>query len=69
MPPFSIDQREVSVSPSSVKHTAKKSPTSESRSEGKFDEVQRKRQLKGYRDLVIKPAPLLPLPGLLLDRL
>nr|XP_022321424.1 carboxyl-terminal PDZ ligand of neuronal nitric oxide synthase protein-like [Crassostrea virginica]XP_022321426.1 carboxyl-terminal PDZ ligand of neuronal nitric oxide synthase protein-like [Crassostrea virginica] len=66
MPPFSdfktIEQREVSVSP------AKKSPTSESRSEGKFDEVHRKRQLKGYRDLVIKPAPPPP-PPRTVDRL
>ena len=66
MPPFfdfkTKEQREVSVSPSSKKQTAKKSPTSESQSEGKFDEVHRKRQLKGYRDLVIKPAPPPPPP-------
>lgn len=70
--PFSdfktIEQREVSVSPSSNKQGPKKSPVSENQSVKKLEELPRKRQLQGYRDLVIKPAPPPP-PPRTVDRL
>lgn len=70
--PFSdfktIEQREVSISPSSNKPGPKKSPVSENQSVKKLEELPRKRQLQGYRDLVIKPAPPPP-PPRTVDRL
>lgn len=70
--PFSdfktIDQREVSISPNNNKPGPKKSPISENQSVKKLEELPRKRQLQGYRDLVIKPAPPPP-PPRTVDRL
>lgn len=70
--PFSdfktIEQREVSVSPNNNKPGPKKSPVSENQSVKKLEELPRKRQLQGYRDLVIKPAPPPP-PPRTVDRL
>lgn len=64
--PFSdfktIEQREVSISPNNNKPGPKKSPVSENQSVKKLEELPRKRQLQGYRDLVIKPAPPPPPP-------
>lgn len=64
--PFSdfktIEQREVSISPNNNKPGPKKSPISENQSVKKLEELPRKRQLQGYRDLVIKPAPPPPPP-------
>lgn len=70
--PFSdfktIEQREVSISPNNNKPGPKKSPVSENQSVKKLEELPRKRQLQGYRDLVIKPAPPPP-PPRTVDRL
>lgn len=70
--PFSdfktIEQREVSISPNNNKPGPKKSPISENQSVKKLEELPRKRQLQGYRDLVIKPAPPPP-PPRTVDRL
>lgn len=70
--PFSdfktIEQREVSISPNNSKPGPKKSPISENQSVKKLEELPRKRQLQGYRDLVIKPAPPPP-PPRTVDRL
>lgn len=70
--PFSdfktIEQREVSISQNSNKPGPKKSPVSENQSVKKLEELPRKRQLQGYRDLVIKPAPPPP-PPRTVDRL
>lgn len=70
--PFSdfktIEQREVSISPSCNKPGPKKSPVSENKGVKKLEELPRKRQLQGYRDLVIKPAPPPP-PPRTVDRL
>lgn len=70
--PFSdfktIEQREVSISPNYNKPGPKKSPVSENQSVKKLEELPRKRQLQGYRDLVIKPAPPPP-PPRTVDRL
>lgn len=70
--PFSdfktIEQREVSISPNNNKPGPKKSPISENQSVKKQEELPRKRQLQGYRDLVIKPAPPPP-PPRTVDRL
>lgn len=70
--PFSdfktIEQREVSISPNNNKPGPKKSTISENQSVKKLEELPRKRQLQGYRDLVIKPAPPPP-PPRTVDRL
>lgn len=70
--PFSdfktIEQREVSISKNNNKPGPKKSPVSENQSVKKLEELPRKRQLQGYRDLVIKPAPPPP-PPRTVDRL
>lgn len=70
--PFSdfktIEQREVSISPNNNKPGPQKSPISENQSVKKLEELPRKRQLQGYRDLVIKPAPPPP-PPRTVDRL
>lgn len=70
--PFSdfktIEQREVSISPNNNKPGPKKSPVSENQSVKKLEELPRKRQLQGYKDLVIKPAPPPP-PPRTVDRL
>lgn len=70
--PFSdfktIEQREVSISPNNNKPGPKKSPISENQSVKKLEELPRKRQLQGYKDLVIKPAPPPP-PPRTVDRL
>lgn len=63
-----IEQREVSISPNNNKPGPKKSPVSENQSVKKLEELPRKRQLQGYRDLVIKPAPPPP-PPRTVDRL
>ncbi|XP_062593117.1 carboxyl-terminal PDZ ligand of neuronal nitric oxide synthase protein-like [Saccostrea cucullata] len=70
--PFSdfktIEQVEVSASPGSIKQGEKKSPVSDYQNIEKFEELPRRKQIQGYRDLVIKPAPPPP-PPRTVDRL
>jgi hypothetical protein len=63
-----IEQREVSASPSSIKQSTKKSPVTDHQNIEKFEEIPRRKQVQGYRDLVIKPAPPPP-PPRTVDRL
>ncbi|XP_048777066.2 carboxyl-terminal PDZ ligand of neuronal nitric oxide synthase protein-like isoform X2 [Ostrea edulis] len=63
-----IEQREVSASPSSIKQSAKKSPVTDHQNIEKIEEIPRRKQIQGYRDLVIKPAPPPP-PPRTVDRL